>query len=126
MLIISLNEDQTGTGITVERNLRALGISASCVDPPSPSAKRAFEQQLRVAKALILVIPQLDWSSLRSPVGELATSARQLGVPTFAIVEHNELDAFGARMLDFQLVLEVHTNEQVKAATTQIAATFHI
>ena len=37
---------------------------------------------------------------------EIATRARQAGVPAYAVTAENELDAFDARILDLQVILE--------------------
>ena len=54
-------------------------------------------------------------------VGEIAVRARQGGVACSAIVGRDELDAFGARMLDLQRVLEATTLAEIEAAATSLA-----
>ena len=55
--------------------------------------------------------------------GELATSARQAGVPCHAIVGQAALELFGRRMLDLQTVLEAATVEALEAAGEALAGT---
>src|SRR4029453_9314659 len=66
-----------------------------------------FEARMRAARAVIVGEGKIDEQTLQGKIaGEIATRARQAGVPCFAIVGTSELDAFGARMLDLQRVLE--------------------
>ena len=53
---------------------------------------------------------------------EIATRARQAGVPAYAVTGENELDAFDARMLDLQVILEARTVRGLAAAGTKLAA----
>ena len=64
----------------------------------------------------------IDEQTLQGKIaGEIATRARQAGVPCFAIVGTRELDAFGARMLDLQRVLEATDLEAIAAAAASLA-----
>ena len=54
-------------------------------------------------------------------VSEVATRARQSGVPCYAVVGKRELDAFGARVLDLQAILEAGTLEEIEAAGRRLA-----
>ena len=66
-----------------------------------------FDARMRAARAVIVGEGRIDEQTLQGKIaGEIATRARQAGVPCFAIVGTSELDAFGARMLDLQRVLE--------------------
>ena len=66
-----------------------------------------FDARMRAARAVIVGEGKIDEQTLQGKIaGEIATRARQAGVPCFAIVGTRELDAFGARMLDLQRVLE--------------------
>ena len=49
-------------------------------------------------------------------VSEVATRARQAGVPCFAVCGHRELDTFGARVLDLQAVVEASTVAELARA----------
>jgi len=51
----------------------------------------------------------------QSATFELATRARQSGVPAFAVTGENGLNRFDARMLDLQLIVEASS---VRALTT--------
>jgi glycerate kinase len=53
-------------------------------------------------------------------LSEVATSARQSGVPCHAVVGSNRLDLFELRILDLQLVLEAATLAEIEAAGAEI------
>jgi glycerate kinase len=77
---------------------------------------------MRAARAVVTGEGRLDLQSLAGKaVSEVATRARQAGVPCHAIVGERRLDAFGARILDLQAVLEAGTLEEIEAAGAQLA-----
>jgi glycerate kinase len=53
---------------------------------------------------------------------EIATRARQLGVPAYAIVAVDAIDRFDARILDLQMILEARDLAQIEAAAQTLAA----
>ena len=53
---------------------------------------------------------------------EIATRARQAGVPAYAVTGENALGAFDARMLDLQLVLEARGPRGLAAAGRRLAS----
>jgi glycerate 2-kinase len=76
-----------------------------------------FDPRMRAAYAVITGEGRLDAQSLAGKaVSEIATRARQAGVPCHAIVGANELDSFGARILDLETVSEAGTLEELEAA----------
>jgi len=80
-----------------------------------------YDARMRAARAVITGEGRLDRSSLvGKAVSEVATRARQAGVPCHAVAGVNSLDRFDARILDLQLVLEAGTLEQLQAAGAQI------
>jgi glycerate 2-kinase len=82
-----------------------------------------FDSRLRAARAVIVGEGRIDEQTLEGKiVGEIATRARQAGVPCFAIVGRDDLGRFGARMLDLQRVLEAPTLEVVTEAAASLAA----
>jgi glycerate kinase len=82
-----------------------------------------FDARMRAARAVVTGEGKLDSQSLTGKaVSEVATRARQSGVPCHAIVGTNELDAFGARVLDLQTVTEAGTLAQLEAAGARLAA----
>jgi glycerate kinase len=81
-----------------------------------------FDVRMRGARAVITGEGAIDRQSLAGKlVSEIATRARQSGVPCYAVVGRRELDAFGARMLDLQLILEAGTVAELEAAGRRLA-----
>jgi glycerate 2-kinase len=77
---------------------------------------------MRAARAVIVGEGRLDLGTLAGKApGEIATRARQGGVPCFAAVGSRTLDAFGARILDLQAVLEAGDVEALEAAGRRLA-----
>lgn len=82
-----------------------------------------FDSRMRASRAVVTGEGRLDLQSLAGKaVSEVATRARQAGVPCHAIVGKRDLDAFGARILDLQAVLEAGTLRQLEAAGRRLAA----
>jgi glycerate 2-kinase len=82
-----------------------------------------FDARMRRARAVITGEGRLDAQSLEGKVvGEVGTRCRQAGVPLHAIVGRRALDAFGARRLDLQVILEAGTLPEVEARAREIAA----
>lgn len=81
-------------------------LTASIGDLAAASPAQ-IDARLHAAHALILAPARLDRETLlrRDGVFELATRARQRGVPCYAVAGAAQLDAFEARMLDLQVVL---------------------
>ncbi len=81
-----------------------------------------FDRRMRAARAVVTGEGRLDQQSLAGKVvSEVATRARQAGVPCHAIVGSRELDAFGARILDLQAILEAGTPARLRAAGRRLA-----
>lgn len=81
-----------------------------------------FDTSMRGSLAVITGEGRLDAQSLFGKVvGEVATRARQAGVPTHAVVGHDALDRFDARILDLQLIVEASTLDQLREAGAVIA-----
>jgi glycerate kinase len=82
----------------------------------------AFDARMRAARAVIVGEGRLDLGTLAGKApGEIATRARQGGVPCFAAVGERTLDAFGARILDLQQVLEAGDAAALEAAGRRLA-----
>jgi glycerate 2-kinase len=81
-----------------------------------------FDQRMRAARAVVTGEGRLDLQSLAGKVvSEVAVRTRQSGVPCHAIVGSRDLDAFGARILDLQAILEASTPRQLTAAGRRLA-----
>jgi hypothetical protein len=85
-------------------------------------AAEAFDERLRRARALVLAVRTIERRSLAgSAAFELATRARQAGVPAYAVTSAGP-DPFTARMLDVQVVLLARGARGIAAAGRKLAA----
>jgi glycerate 2-kinase len=76
-----------------------------------------FDARMRAARAVIVGEGRLDPTTLQGKVaGEIATRARQAGVPCHAIAGQNAIDRFSARILDLQLIYEAGTPQALQQA----------
>jgi glycerate kinase len=117
----------------IARGLRAGGAPAPDLCPlsseqvglgglPTLLAEVHLDARLHAARAVIVAERRLDESTLAgSAAFEVATRARQAGVPAYAVTAHNRLDAFDARMLDLQRVLIGSTARTLAAAGAELA-----
>jgi hypothetical protein len=86
-------------------------------------AELRFDARLREARALVVAAWGLRREGLReSVVFELATRARQAGVPAYGIAGSWQLDEFDARMLDLQVVLEAGDERGLRSAGRKLAS----
>jgi glycerate kinase len=78
--------------------------------------------RMRAARAVIVGEGRLDPTTLEGKAaGELATDARQAGVPCHAIVGSTALGAFERRIIDLQTVREAGTVADLERAAQQLA-----
>jgi glycerate kinase len=81
-----------------------------------------FDVRMRRARAVILGERQLEERALRGSVAfEIATRARQAGVPAYAVTGSNALDRFDARILDLQVIIEARSRRALVAAGRTMA-----
>jgi glycerate kinase len=81
------------------------------------------DARMKAARAVVVGEGLLDLRTLAGKApGELATRARQSGVPCYAVVGGRTLDPFGGRILDLQAVLEAGTLDALEAAGRELAA----
>jgi glycerate kinase len=81
-----------------------------------------FDARMRRARAVVLAEWRLEESTLRgSAAFEIATRARQGGVPAYAVSGENALAPFDARILDLQVILEAGSKHALVAAGTKLA-----
>jgi glycerate 2-kinase len=78
------------------RQARAVGLAAWRLADPTPAAGHTF-------------------------AFEIATRARQAGVPAYAVTAENKLDPFDARILDLQLILPASGARALTAAGRRLA-----
>jgi glycerate kinase len=81
-----------------------------------------FDARMRAARAVITGEGKLDMQSLVGKVvSEVATRARQSGVPCHAVVGTRELDSMGARILDLDHVIQATNVKELEAAGAALA-----
>jgi glycerate kinase len=81
-----------------------------------------FDVRMRRARAVILGERQLEERALRGSVAfEIATRARQAGVPAYAVTASNALDRFDARILDLQVIVQASSRRELVAAGRTLA-----
>jgi glycerate 2-kinase len=81
-----------------------------------------FDARMRRARAVVTGEGKLDMQSLVGKVvSEVATRARQSGVPCHAVVGTRELDSMGARILDLDRVIEASTLAEIEEAGRALA-----
>ncbi|MEA2222892.1 MAG: glycerate 2-kinase [Solirubrobacteraceae bacterium] len=82
-----------------------------------------FDVRMRAARAVIVGERRLDRATLEGRVaGEVATRARQAGVPCHAVVGENAIDRFDARILDLQGIVVASTLAEIEAAGATLAS----
>ena len=81
-----------------------------------------FDVRMRAARAVVVGEERLERATLRGRVvGEIATRARQAGVPCHAITAYDAIDRFDARILDLQAIIEATTIAELEAAGEALA-----
>ena len=81
-----------------------------------------FDARMRSARAVVGGEGKLDQQSLVGKIlSEVATRARQAGVPCHAVVGTRELDSMGARVLDLDRVIVASTIVEIEAAGRALA-----
>jgi hypothetical protein len=109
----------------------SLGLDSCTLPAPIASRERAapaelpagFDARMHSARAVVIAARELDRYTLlqRGAVFETATRARQGGVPCYAVAAHSGLDAFQARILDLQVVLQAGDKRALRAAGRRLA-----
>ncbi len=122
-----LARDPRGVAMTGAAGGLAGGLWAACGAELRAGAafvleSLGFDRRMRAARAVVVGEGRLDRQSLAGKIaGEIATRARQSGVPCHAVVGQNDLDRFDQRILDLQIVLEAGTLDELEAAGRQLA-----
>jgi glycerate kinase len=132
--------DAERVGATIGRGLRAgdptLEVDVCPVEPtdgedredvPKLLQARDFDRRMRAARAVVIGAGRLDERTLltgrgsASPAFEIATRARQAGVPAYAVAWESTLSLFDARILDLQVVLEARDTRALRRAGEKLA-----
>lgn len=82
----------------------------------------SFDERMRSARAVIVGEGRMDHGTLagKAPF-EIATRARQSGVPAYAVTGENALDRLEARIMDLQVVLQAVDERALVRAGKQLA-----
>ena len=81
-----------------------------------------FDRRMLASRAVIVGEGRLDATSLQGKIAaEIATRARQHGVPAHAIVGSCAIDRFDARILDLQEILEAGDEAAIEQAAAALA-----
>jgi glycerate 2-kinase len=81
-----------------------------------------FDARMRAARAVVIGARRLEERTLTGSLTfEIATRARQSGVPAYAVTGEDALEPFDARILDLQLVLQAASVRQLAAAGRRLA-----
>jgi hypothetical protein len=84
--------------------------------------RERFDARMLSSRALVVVMALLDPITLAGSLTfEMATRARQSGVPCYAIAGESRLSAFDARLLDQQLVLQARGEATLRRAAIELA-----
>ena len=119
-----------GGGLSAARAGAAIGRGVQAGDPSlgvdlcpiQATVPEDFDARMRAARAVVVGAERLDESTLLgSTVFEIATRARQAGVPAYAVTAENALSRFDARILDLQVILEAHDTRSLRRAGEQLA-----
>jgi Glycerate kinase family len=118
----------------IARGLRAGGLPAPDLCPiVAGEAPRGdlrallealdFDARMRRSRAVVLGEWRLAERTLEgSAAFEIATRARQAGVPAYAVTAENELNPFDARILDLQVIVLAGSARALAAAGRRLAA----
>jgi glycerate kinase len=81
-----------------------------------------FDARMRSARAVIIGAERLEERTLAGSVTfEIATRARQSGVPAYAVTREDPLAAFDARILDLQLIMQARSSRALERAGLELA-----
>jgi glycerate kinase len=118
---------RSGGPVTPARSGRP-AVPARSGGPTAPGDLREllealdFDARMRAARAVVVGGARLDERTLLgSPTFEIATRARQAGVPAYAVTGENELSLFDARILDLQVILQAHDTRGLRRAGERLA-----
>jgi glycerate 2-kinase len=91
-------------------------------DVREPLDELDFDARMRRARAVVVGTPLLEERALvGSVVFEIATRARQGGIPVYAVTAERAVDAFDARILDLQVILQARSRGGLVSAGRKLA-----
>ena len=118
----------------IARGVRAGGLPEPDLLPLSPAEEASedvralldaldFDARMHRARAVVIAAARLEERTLAGSLAfEIATRARQSGVPAYAVTAENLLDAFDARILDLQTILEARGARSLTTAGRMLAS----
>ncbi|MGD1057006.1 MAG: glycerate kinase [Solirubrobacteraceae bacterium] len=81
-----------------------------------------FDARMRHARAVVIAAECLEERTLAGSVTfEIATRARQGGIPAYAVTGEDALSAFDARILDLQVILQARSRKALLTAGRKLA-----
>jgi glycerate 2-kinase len=81
-----------------------------------------FDARMKAARAVVIATPRLDEQTLLGSLPfEIATRARQAGVPAYAVTRENDLDLFDSRILDLQVIAQARSAQTLARAGERLA-----
>jgi glycerate kinase len=119
-----------GDGLSAQRVGAAVGRGLQAGDPSlgvdlcpiEPTVPEDFDTRMRAARAVVMGAKRLDERTLLgSATFEIATRARQAGVPAYAVTAENDLSLFDARILDLQIILQARDTRALRRAGEKLA-----
>ncbi len=119
-----------GEGLSAARAGAALGRGLLAGDPSlgvdlcpiEPTVPADFDTRMRAARAVVVGAKRLDENTLLgSAIFEIATRARQAGVPAYAVTGENALSLFDARILDLQVILQARDTRALRKMGEKLA-----
>ncbi len=126
-LATTLPTDPTGIPGSGAAGGLAGGLHAALGATIEPGAAHVLQalgvdQRMRAARFVIVGEGRLDRTTLEGKgPGELATRARQAGVPCHAVVGSSAIDPFDARIIDLMEIVEATTRDELVAAGRLLA-----
>jgi glycerate 2-kinase len=123
----------TAVGEAISSGIQAAGMpepdvlvlapeAQAAVDPRRLLDELGFDARMRSVRAVVIAAARLHEETLAGSIAfEIATRARQGGVPAYAIAAASTLGAFDARILDLQLILEAPSRQKLVAAGRELA-----
>jgi glycerate kinase len=97
----------------------AIDADEDSVDARALVRTAAFDARRR---AVVIAEPRLREQTLAGTIAfEIATRARQSGVPAYAVTGENLLDSFDARILDLQTIVSARTHRSLRIAGRKLA-----
>jgi glycerate kinase len=106
----------------IARGLLAGGQPEPDLCPIEEALPIDFDPRMKRARAVVLAEEHLRESTLRGSMAfEIATRARQGGVPAYAITAENALAPFDARILDLQAIFVANDERGLTGAGRKLA-----